>query len=72
MCKQCVAAVRKHWPDLSAVERHDLLWDCTSYPFGEPDVIERRVAELARLSRRNFSLAWLISEWEMDCAMDAT
>jgi len=69
MCKQCVTAVRKHWPDLSDDQYGDLLWCCTAFPFASPEVIESQLEELARLSGCDIEKAKAIADSEIDRIM---
>jgi len=69
VCQQCLDAVNTHWPHLEAGQRSELLWNCTAFPFGDPDIIESQVAELARRSGGNVSLAFRIADWELEYEM---
>ena len=45
MCSRCVDAVYKHFPDADDILLNEILWEHTAFPFGQPDQIERQVAE---------------------------
>lgn len=65
MCKQCIEAVRKHWPDLPNDQYGDLLWCTTAFPFGGPEIVEPQLEEMARLSGCDLEKAKAIAD--SDC-----
>jgi hypothetical protein len=69
MCKQCVEAVKKHWPDLPEDDYGTLLMSATAFPMADPDYIEEQVAKLARQTRCNLDFALRIADWETSYAM---
>jgi len=56
MCERCVDAVRKHFPDVDDDRISEILWEHTAFPMGQPDQIERQVAEYsAEIKGRNWA-----------------
>jgi len=46
MCQQCVDVVNRHFPDLAWDDKVDILWEFTSFPFGDVEEVERQLIEL--------------------------
>ena len=47
MCQKCLDLVIRFFPDATDRERLDLLWEFTSYPFGDPEKIEEQLLALS-------------------------
>lgn len=55
MCQKCVDAVKEHLPLIPESKIGELLFICTSYPFGSRNQIKRNVLELQANTDGSFS-----------------
>jgi hypothetical protein len=46
MCKKCFDLVGQYFPSINEGERGEILFSATSFPFGDPDYIEKQLIEL--------------------------
>lgn len=71
MCKRCVDSVTAAFPNIPDDQVGDFLLSCTAFPLGEPETVERQVAEL-RQKTDDYRKCLAIVEAEMLAAMAAT
>ena len=69
MCEKCIAAVEKHYPELSDEEGGELLISATCFPFGSPEQIEDQLIELKDKTDGTMGGAIAFAHKELDEAM---
>ena len=69
MCQKCIDAVKKHYPDLPEKDWGDLLMSATAFPFGDPETIERQLAEAKANSDGTMEGAIAYANKQLDEAM---
>ena len=65
--------MREWFPTWSDQERHDVLWNCTAYPCGGPEIVTEQLQALRTKVQRGATPDRLIAEaeQELDAAMEA-
>lgn len=43
MCKRCIAAVERHFPEATDEDREYILWEETAFPMGPEDMVRRQI-----------------------------
>ena len=70
MCEQCVEAVEQHFPGISDLDRRDLLWGATAFPFCDPGTVERQLAEHVSAGATTVDEACARADMETEAAME--
>ena len=68
MCKKCVDAVKKYYPNLPEDDWSRLLWGATAFPMGHAKQIEEQLAELAKNTDGSLEEALCYANKQMDAA----
>jgi hypothetical protein len=50
MCRECAVSARELFPELTEEDRQELLWEFTSFPFGNPQEVRQQLASLGTRS----------------------
>lgn len=57
--------VQRHWPNISAEEASELLWNATCFPMGDAETIEQQIKAAYIKGNGNVSQAIAVVEDEM-------
>lgn len=60
-----VNLVQKHWPDISAEDANQILWNATCFPMGSADQIEEQIKQAYTKGNGNVGQAIAIVEDQM-------
>jgi hypothetical protein len=66
MCEQCLAAIKKYYPDLPESDYGVLLMNATAYPFGCGKTVERQLKETSEATDGSLGQAIGYAERKMD------
>lgn len=66
MCQGCNDLMLKYYPHLSDADKGHLLMNCTCFPFGGPDLIEKQLIELKANTDGSLNEAMAYAESQMD------
>ena len=66
MCEQCLAAIKKYYPDLPESDYGELLISATAFPFGHGETVERQLKETSEATDGSLEQAIGYAEMKMD------
>lgn len=75
MCEICVNNIKEIYPELSEEDACDLLMSATSFPFGNPEDIRKRLLYLKENTDGTFGAAMTLNDkefWQMDINKNKT
>ena len=66
MCEQCLAAIKKYYPNLPESDYGELLTSATAFPFGHGETVERQLKEASEATDGSLMQALGYAEMKMD------
>lgn len=70
MCERCIQAVREKLPLIGENDIGAVLWNGTAFPFGDADLVEKQIGELAAKTDGTLGAIMAYADAEIQRAME--